>query len=142
MKEHEKSRQVALIKVSDVKFDIIYETRWTHSTLKTILSTHSSGNCLCPHAQLNECHTVQFNQLTVYVKTTPLSFCNFDKASIQIGSNLQHSHRWISKVILARWRSKPVSKRLSERQPITERLQTIHLKSYLSQHDSSLGLMY
>ena len=57
MKEHEKSRQVARIKVSDVKFDTMYETRWTHSTLKTISLTHSSGNCLSRHKQSEECLT-------------------------------------------------------------------------------------
>ena len=39
--------------------------------------------------------------------------------------------RWISKLMFARWRSYIISKRLSERQPITERLQSISLESHL-----------
>ena len=33
--------------------------------------------------------------------------------------------------MLARWRSKPINYRFRERQPITERLQSISLKSHL-----------
>ena len=42
--------------------------------------------------------------------------------------------------MLARWRSQPIKYRVKERQPITERLQSISSKSRLSKTYAVIGL--
>ena len=43
--------------------------------------------------------------------------------------------RGVFKLMLARWRSQPIKYRVQKRQPITERLKSISLKSHLRSRD-------
>ena len=56
--------------------------------------------------------------------------------------NHEHSLRRVFKLMLSRWRSQPIKYRVRERRPITERLQSISLKSRLSDALKSLSRRY